>query len=67
MKDNKELNWLISHPKAEEKYAGEYIAISEKGIVAHGKDFNKVLKEVENREEKSFIHKVPPTDKELIV
>lgn len=67
MSNNKELNWLISHPEVEQKYVGEYIAISEKGILSHSKDFNKVLKEIEKSGKKSFIHKVPPTDKELIV
>lgn len=44
---SKELSWLLSHPEVENKYAGEYIAIAEDSIVAHGEDFKQVLKEAE--------------------
>jgi len=64
---NGELNWLLSHPEIEEKYAGEYIAVASDRIVAHGKDFKKVLEEAEKVVKEPFIHKVPPLDKELVV
>lgn len=64
---NRELNWLLSHPEVEEKYANEYIAIVGDRIVAHGKDFKKVLEEAEKGNRKPFIHKVSPMNKELIV
>ncbi|MFQ5754061.1 MAG: DUF5678 domain-containing protein, partial [bacterium] len=43
----KEYNWLLKNPEIETKYAGEYIAIIGESVVAHGKDFKKVLKEAE--------------------
>jgi hypothetical protein len=64
---NKELNWLLFHPDIEEKYVGEYIAIAENEVVAHGKDFKKVLEEAEKFGKEVFIHKVVPLDKELVV
>ncbi len=65
--DNRELNWLVFHPEIEEKHAGEYIAIVGDRIVAHGKDFKKVLEEGQKGHREPFIHKVPPLDKELVV
>jgi hypothetical protein len=65
--NTKELNWLISHPEIEEKYVGEYIGIVGDKIVAHGKDFKKVLEEAEKESREAFIHKVLPPDKELVV
>lgn len=64
---NKALNWLISHSEIEEKYVGEYVAIGEDGIVAHGKDFKKVLEEAEMKEKEVYMHKVFPIDKEMVV
>jgi hypothetical protein len=64
---NKELNWLLSHPEIESKYAGEYIAIAKDAVVAHGKDFKEVLDEAEKTNKECFIHKVPPLDRELVV
>lgn len=65
--NNREFNWLLSHPEIEERYVGEYIAIVGDRIVAHGKDFKKVLEEAEKGDREPFIHKVPPLDKELVV
>lgn len=63
----KEYNWLLENPEIETKYAGEYIAIIGESIVAHGYDFNKVLKEAEEHGGNPYIHKVPSADKELVV
>ncbi len=63
----KELDWLLSHPETEEKYIGEYIGIVEDKIVAHGKDFRKVLAEAEQAGKAPYIHKVLPPDKEIVV
>ena len=63
----KEYNWLLSHPEIETEYPGEYIAIIGDKIVAHGKDFKRMLKEAEEIAKEPFIHKVPPLDKELVV
>jgi hypothetical protein len=63
---NRELDWLVLHPELEENYVGEYIAIVGDRIVAHGKDFKKVLEDGEMADQEPFIHKVPPLDKELV-
>jgi len=65
--NNAELNWLLEHPEAEEKYAGEYIAIAGDGIIAHHKDFKRVWAEVKKRGSTAFIHRVMALDKELVV
>ena len=63
----KEYNWLLMNPEIETKYAGEYIAIVGESIAAHGKDFKKVLREAEKHGKEPFIHKVPSSDKEMVV
>lgn len=63
----KEYAWLLMNSEIETQYAGEYIAIIGESIVAHGKEFQKVLKEAEKYGEEPFIHKVPSSDKELVV
>jgi len=37
--------WLIDHPEEEAKYPGEFIAVADDRIVAHGKAFGKVYRE----------------------
>lgn len=63
----KEYIWLLKNPEIETKYAGEYIAIVGDSVVAHGNDFQKVLKDAEKSGAEPFIHKVPSSDKELVV
>ncbi len=63
----KEYNWLLNNPEIERKYAGEYIAIIGEAVVAHGKDFKQVLQEAEKYSKGPYIHKVPSSDKELVV
>ena len=63
----KESTWLLSNPEVESQYAGEYIAIIGETIVAHGKDFQKVLEEAKKYGENPLFHKVPSSDKEMIV
>ena len=63
----KEYNWLLMNPEIETQYAGEYIAIIGESVVAHGKDFKKILQEAEKQGKEPFIHKVPSSDKELVV
>ena len=64
---HKENNWLLSHPEIETDYPGEYIAIVDETVVAHGKNFKEVLKKAEKEGKEPHIHKVPPIDKELVV
>ena len=63
----KEYTWLLMNPEIETQYAGEYIAIIGESIVAHGKDFQKVLKDAEKHGKEPFIHKAPSSDKDLVV
>ncbi len=63
----KEYNWFITHPEIENKYSGEYIAILGESIVSHGINLKEVLKEAEQKGEKPYIHKVPQSEKELVV
>jgi len=35
--------WLTAHPEEEAKYAGEFIAVADGRIVAHGKNAGEVL------------------------
>ncbi|OGG43776.1 MAG: hypothetical protein A3F84_13430 [Candidatus Handelsmanbacteria bacterium RIFCSPLOWO2_12_FULL_64_10] len=65
---NVEFNWLIAHPEETQKFAGEYIALVGEAIVAHGKDFEAVLKEAGQKTGREpFIYKVPASDRELVV
>jgi hypothetical protein len=63
----KENNWLLSHPEVIANYPGEYIAIVGESVVAHGKDFKKVLEEAEKAGKEPLVHKVPFIDKEVVV
>ncbi len=63
----KENSWLLSHPEVIANYPGEYIAIVEESVVAHGRDFKKVLEEAEETGKEPLIHKVPPIDREVVV
>ena len=65
---NAEFNWLVTHPEETQKFAGEYIALVGEAIVAHGKDFEVVLKEAEQKTgQEPFIYKVPLADREMVV
>ena len=63
----KEFTWLLEHSEIEEDYAGEYIAIVDETVVAHGKDFKKVLEEAKTHGKEPLFHKVPVADKEQAV
>ncbi len=38
-----QFQWLLEHPEEEAKYEGEFIAVADGRIVAHGKNSGKVL------------------------
>ena len=40
-----QFNWLREHPEEEAKYAGEFIAVADGRIVAHGHNCGEVLDE----------------------
>ena len=63
----KEFEWFIAHPEEAQKYAGEYIAIVDEAIVAHGKDFQAVLLTAERQTgQEPFMYKVPLADREVV-
>ncbi len=63
----KEHAWLINHTEIEQKYAGEYIAILDESLVAHGRDLKQVFQEAKKHGANPYIHKVPRSDKDLVV
>ncbi len=65
---NKEFIWLIKHPKELEKYAGQYIAISNQKIIAHSHDFTEVFfKAKKKAEQEPLFHKVDRKNEEVIL
>ena len=65
--NTKEYNWFLDHIEIEDQYAGEYIAIVDDGVVAHGKDFNAVREEAKKHGEDPLLHKVPAPGKDQVV
>ncbi|MBU1262049.1 hypothetical protein KKG61_04325 [bacterium] len=59
MNEDKESGWLAAHPEEEAKYKGEYIAVVEEKIVAHGSDFIKVIEEAKVYSDDPLFAKVP--------
>lgn len=41
----KDYSWLTQHPEIEEKYVGEWIAVHDGHVVAHGRDLDRIIKE----------------------
>ncbi|HEX9731127.1 MAG TPA: DUF5678 domain-containing protein [Thermoanaerobaculia bacterium] len=62
----KEYGWFLDHPEIIAQYSGEYIAIVGDKVVAHGRSFKAVFEEAE-RHGRPLVHKVQPTDKEVIL
>lgn len=58
--------WLSEHPEIQEKYRGEYIAVSGKKVIAHGKHLREVMKRAKKTDPDPLICKVP-TQEILIV
>lgn len=50
---------MALHPEEEIKYRGEYIAVVEEKIVAHGDDFIEVINAAKNYSDDPLIAKVP--------
>lgn len=44
-----QFKWLLEHPEEEAKYAGEFIAVADGKIVAHGKDCGEVIDEARRK------------------
>ena len=62
----REYGWFLEHPEIEEAYAGEYIAIMDDCVVAHGRDLKEVREAKKHRAEPLFC-KVPVADRDQIV
>ena len=54
-----ESSWLAEHSEIREKYRGEYIAISGKRVIAHGKHLRDVMKHARKIDPDPLICKVP--------
>lgn len=64
----KEYEWWASHSSdMDDKYRGEYIAIVGEEVVAHGKNLATVLEEAEKGGRKPWIHKVPSSNRAMII
>ena len=64
----RELEWIGSHPEEVEKHAGEWIAIVENKIVAHGESLHEVRKKAKELTGKEpLVFKVPRPDEELYI
>jgi len=50
--------WLAENTDIEQKYPGEYVAISGRKVIAHGKILEDVLKEAEPVDPDPLIYKV---------
>lgn len=57
--------WSLTHPLDFEKYRGEYIALTNSRIVAHGREFEKVQKEAMKFDNDPIFTKVP--DNEIMI
>lgn len=62
----REYNWFLANPEIIARYSGEYIAIVGREVVAHGKDFKAVFEQAE-KHGKPLVHRVQPTDTEMIL
>jgi len=54
-----ESSWLAEHPEIRGKHRGEYIAISGKRVIAHGKHLRDVMKQARKIDPDPLICKVP--------
>lgn len=64
--ESSDFGWLVSHPEIGDEFSGEYIAVADTRVVAHGSDLKEVLAEAEKICEDPLIHKVPPRDRDLV-
>ena len=46
----KDYSWLASHPEIEEKYLGEWIAVHDGQVIAHGRDLDRIIKETSQQD-----------------
>jgi len=54
-----ESDWLAQHPEIHGKYRGEYIAVSGKRVIAHGRHLKDVMAKASKIDPDPLIYKVP--------
>jgi hypothetical protein len=64
---NKEYTWLLAHPEVDAQYIGEYLAIAEDSLVAHGRDLKKVLESARQMGKKPYIYKTTSSEKLVVL
>jgi hypothetical protein len=57
-----EAQWLANHPDILSKYRGQYIAVSGKRVIAHGKHLQAVLQKARETDPEPLIDKIPLQD-----
>ena len=62
-----ELTWISEHQKEIERYAGKWIALTEKGVVAFGNSIQEVKSKLKKKKIEALIMKVPRKDEEMSV
>jgi len=62
MTSDKELMWLLEHPEEELRYKGEYIAIVDDKVIAHGKEFQQVIEDAKRHSPDPLLVKVSEWD-----
>ena len=61
-----ESSWFAEHPEIREQYRGEYVAVSGKRVIAHGKHLRDVMNQAREVDPDPLICKVP-TQETVIV
>ena len=59
MKIEQDFKWLCKHPEINEQYKGEYIAILDEKVVAHGSNLEEVIEKAKKFGDKPLISKNP--------
>lgn len=54
--------WSVAHPLNFNKYRGEYIALVNNKIIAHGKDFGEVYKKAIRVNKEPIFTKIPENE-----
>ncbi len=65
--NSNEHNWLLSHPDLDSQYQGEYLAIVQDTLVAHGKELKRVLQKARKISKHPYIYKANSSDKLVVV
>ena len=55
----KDFQWIAEHPEINQQYAGEYIAVVSEKIVAHDKDFFRMIEKATTVDSQPLVYQVP--------